>query len=223
VTPDPLNPQVVYVTLSGFNLDELAAHVYRSADRGTTWAPIDGNLPDIPANDLLVDPADPRTLYLATDIGVWASRDLGAGWFPLGVGMPVQTVFDLTLHAPSRTLVAATHGRSQWRLDLSALPVAAGPGAPAARLALSAPHPNPSRGAVRFALELPAASAVEVAIYDLGGRRVRTLHRGPLEAGRHDLTWDGGGAAGRRAAPGVYFARATAGVTTDTRRIVLTD
>jgi photosystem II stability/assembly factor-like uncharacterized protein len=223
VTPDPLNPQVVYVTLSGFNLDEAAAHVYRSADRGMTWAPIDGNLPDIPANDLLVDPADTRTLYLATDIGVWASRDLGAGWFPLGVGMPVQTVFDLTLHAPSRTLVAATHGRSQWRLDLSALPVAAGPGAPAARLALSAPHPNPSRGAVRFALELPAASAVEVAIYDLGGRRVRTLHRGPLETGRHDLTWDGGGAAGRRAAPGVYFARATAGVTTDTRRIVLTD
>ncbi len=154
---------------------------------------------------------------------MYATRDLGAGWFPLGQGMPAQAVFDLTLHAASRTLVAATHGRSQWRLDLAPLPTAAGPGALAARLALSAPTPNPSRGAVRLSLELPVASAVEAVVYDAAGRRVATLARGVRPAGTHVIAWDGGDARGRRAAAGVYFVRASAGGSIATRRVVLTD
>jgi photosystem II stability/assembly factor-like uncharacterized protein len=220
VTADPANSQVVYVTLSGFGLDEPLPHVYRSQDRGTTWASIAGNLPDVPANDILVDPADPATLYLATDVGVYATRNLGAGWFPLGLGMPAQAVFDLTLHAPSRTLVAATHGRSQWRLDLANLPVAVDRGPAAPRLALSSPAPNPARGAARFALELPAASEAEVSVYDAAGRRVATLHRGPLAAGSHAFAWDGTDARGRRASAGVYFVRASAGGSVATRRLV---
>ncbi len=223
VTADPVTAGTVYVTLSGFGSDEHLAHVYRSIDRGTTWTSIAGNLPDAPANDLLVDPADPNTLYLATDVGVWATRDLGVGWFPLGVGMPAQAVFDLTLHAASRTLVAATHGRGQWRLDLTQLPVAVGPTADPARLALSAPWPNPSRGAVRLSLELPAASAVEVVVYDAAGRRVASLANGPREAGRHALAWGATDAAGHRARAGVYFVRARTRDAEAVQRVVLTD
>jgi photosystem II stability/assembly factor-like uncharacterized protein len=223
VTADPADPQVAYVTLSGFGLDEPLAHVYRTTDRGGTWTSIAAGLPDVPANDVLVDPADTATLYLATDVGVYATRDLGAGWFPLGAGMPAQAVFDLTLHAPSRTLVAATHGRSQWRLDLGALPAAAGRAAAAPRLALGAPAPNPSRGTVAFALELPNATAIDVAVYDPQGRRVATLRRGALGAGRHALAWDGRDAAGRRVGPGVYFVRASAGGASATRRVVRAD
>ena len=79
-----------------------------SADQGGSWTSIAGNLPDVPANDILVDPADPEILYLATDVGVYVSQDQGGYWLPLGSGMPIQTIFDLTFHAPSRTLVAAT-------------------------------------------------------------------------------------------------------------------
>jgi photosystem II stability/assembly factor-like uncharacterized protein len=219
VTADPVSPLTVYVTLSGFGSDEHLAHVYRSTDAGSSWTSIEGDLPDAPANDILVDPADPNTLYLGTDIGVYVSRNLGASWFALGQGMPVQTIFDLTLHAPSRTLVAATHGRSQWKLDLNDMPVAVGPGPHGARLALSAPSPNPSRGETRLTLELPSAGALDAAVFDVLGRRVRTLDRGPREPGVTVLRWDGLDERGRRVEPGAYFVRVVARDEIVTRRI----
>ena len=220
VTADPADPQVVYATLSGFGLDEHLPHVYRSGDRGTTWTSIASNLPDVPANDLVVDPADPRTLFLATDVGVYWTRDTGASWVPLGWGMPVQTIFDLSFHAPSRTLVAATHGRSQWALDLTPVPVAVADAPRAPRLALGAPAPNPASGPVRFSLELPTASAMDVTIYDAAGRRVRVIASGRFEAARHDLSWDGLDERGRPSPAGVYFVRAVAGGSSAIRRVV---
>jgi photosystem II stability/assembly factor-like uncharacterized protein len=222
VTPDPFAQGTVYVTLSGFGLDEHLPHVYRSTDSGTNWVSISGNLPDAPANDILVDPSNPQTLYLATDLGVYATLNLGAGWFPLGRGMPIQTVFDLTFHAPSRTLVAATHGRSQWKLDLNA-PLAVALEPSLAHLAMSSPAPNPTRSAVHLELEVSRATAVEVEVYDTSGRRVRTLVHGALEAGRHALSWDGRDAQGHRIGPGVFFVRAHGAGAVATRRLVRVD
>jgi hypothetical protein len=81
----------------------------------------------------------------------------------------------------------------------------------AARLELSAPRPNPARGDAALFLTLPADGAVDVAVFDIGGRRVRTLLRGPARAGRLDLAWDGTGDGDRTAAAGLYFVRAAAG------------
>ncbi len=220
VTADPANSQVVYATLSGFGQDESLAHVYRSADRGTSWSSVAGNLPDIPANDLVVDPVAPSTLYLATDVGVWVTRTLGASWYPLGLGMPVQTIWDLHLQNASRTLIAATYGRSQWKLDLTAMPVAVEPAPAAPRLALGAPSPNPASGVVHWTLTLAAAGAVRMAIYDVSGRLVRSLHDGALRSGEHAFAWDGRDARGALAPSGAYFVRATAGGASATRRIV---
>jgi photosystem II stability/assembly factor-like uncharacterized protein len=208
VTADPLDPQVVYVTLSGFGLDEHLAHVYRSANQGDTWTSVSGNLPDIPANDLVVDPTDTQRLYLGTDIGVYASLDRGQSWFALGTGMPLQAVFDVTLHSPSRRLVAATHGRSQWSLDLTSLPVAVEPELLAAGLAFGRPQPNPSRGVVRFTLQSGRGSDCEIAVFDPMGRRTRVLFKGFLAAGRHPFSWNGLDERGRAAPAGVYLVRA---------------
>lgn len=224
VVPDPVDPQGVYVTLSGFGLDELAAHVYRSTDRGTTWAAVDGNLPDTPANDLVVDPVDPQTLYVGTDAGVYYSRDRGAVWAPMGRAMPVQTVFDLELHAASRTLVAFTHGRSAWRFDLAFVPLAVPGGAPAhAALALSRPSPNPARGPVALTLTLARAARVDVTVHDLSGRRVATLLAGAQPAGPRNLRWERVDASGKRVSAGVYFVRATADGGAVSQRVVLVD
>jgi hypothetical protein len=80
--------------------------------------------------------------------------------------------------------------------------------------------PNPAAGAMLLALELPTAGDVTVEVFDLSGRRVAVAHRGWLAAGRHPLAWDGRDADGRRAAPGVYLARAHSGGTTVTTRFV---
>lgn len=209
VTTDPADADIVYATLSGFGSDEHAPHVYRSTNSGGTWTSISGNLPNAPVNDLIVDPLNPSRLFIGTDYGVWVTNDLGAYWYPLGVGMPLQTTFDLTLHESSRTLVAATHGRSQWKLDLDDLPVAVTPGAPAPRLSLSAPAPNPTRAGVRFELDLSDRANTQVDLFDAAGRRVAALFRGHLPAGRHTIRWDGRDRSGREAAAATYYARAS--------------
>jgi flagellar hook assembly protein FlgD len=131
-----------------------------------------------------------------------------------------MAIFDLTLHQPSRTLVAASHNRSQWKLDLTTIPVAVGPQTGAPRLALSAPAPNPSRGSVTLLLDLPSAGEVHAGIYDALGRRVRTLYSGALDPGAHPLSWNGLDESGRAVAAGVYLVRANAGGATAVRRIV---
>ncbi len=223
VVADPVDAQVVYATLSGYASDDATAMVYRSTDRGTTWTSIAGNLPNVPTNDLVVDPLDTSRLYLATDLGVWTTRNLGATWYEVGAGLPAGVVADLVLHAASRRLFAFTHGRSAWSLDLAALPVSTPSDAVAGTLALAAPRPNPARDGARIALELPRAGAAQVVIWDVLGRRVVTLHEGALAAGRHEFAWSRRDARGARVAAGVYFVRATSDGATRVRRLVVTD
>lgn len=221
VTADRFNSQVVYVTLSGFGQDEHLSHVYRSADRGNTWQSIAGNLPDVPANDLVVDGLDPNTLYVGTDLGVFITRNLGGTWWGLGIGMPLQTIFDLEYHAASRQLFAFTHGRSAYKLDLSALPVSVPAPRAGVGLALSAPRPNPARGPVKFTVQLEREASIDVVVHGLDGARVRTLASGRWSPGMHEIVWDGMDDRGRRVNAGVYFTRAIAGGATRTQRVVM--
>jgi hypothetical protein len=72
-------------------------------------------------------------------------------------------------------------------------------------------YPNPANPSVQVEFSLPAAAGASVAVYDLMGRHVATLHDGFLDRGQHRLRWDGATDAGRPAASGVYFVRLTAG------------
>jgi len=93
-----------------------------------------------------------------------------------------------------------------------AAPVAVEP-PPAAggRLSLAA-GPNPARGRVTAEFALPEAETrATLAVYDLAGRRVRTLFEGSLAAGAHRLAWDGKHEGGAAARAGVYFLRLTTG------------
>lgn len=89
-------------------------------------------------------------------------------------------------------------------------------GTPPARLALSAARPNPSAGRATFAVALPASGDVDLAIYDLAGRRVATLWRGTLAAGEREFAWDG-----TQAKSGVYFARLVVNGEVRSTRVVL--
>ncbi len=114
---DPAAATTAYVSFSGFtglvNGDTLG-HVFRTQDGGNTWLDISGNLPNIPVNDMQLDPDVPGTIYLATDIGVFVTSNAGVSWQPLGTGLPRIVVMGLRLHRASRTLRAATHGRGVW-------------------------------------------------------------------------------------------------------------
>jgi hypothetical protein len=94
---------------------------------------------------------------------------------------------------------------------------------PAARVALAS-SPNPARGgALTVWFDLAAEERVEVALYDVTGRQVRSLARGAYPAGRHALAWDGRDDRGRLAAPGVYLARLKGSRTAASHAVVLLD
>lgn len=84
-----------------------------------------------------------------------------------------------------------------------------------AAVRLTEAYPNPSSGAVNLEIELPETTDCELAVYDLSGRRVATVHNGQLSAGRHVLTWNGDAAAG------IYIAHLRVGDQLLTRRLAL--
>ncbi len=72
-----------------------------------------------------------------------------------------------------------------------------------------------------LAIEMPSAAPARVDLFDLEGRRVRTLANRDLPAGLTLIPWDGRDAAGRSLPRGIYFARLASPVVTATARVLL--
>jgi hypothetical protein len=88
--------------------------------------------------------------------------------------------------------------------DSSSAPVGVSPSAPAsALLGQNFPNPFNPRTTVRFTLDRP--SDVRIAVYNVQGRRVKTLLRTFEPAGEHALTWDGRDDFDQNAGSGVYI------------------
>ncbi len=88
--------------------------------------------------------------------------------------------------------------------------------APAAALALGAPYPNPAAGVVTVPVRLSASAQVEVAVFDVLGRRVAPAASGPRSAGDHAVQIDTS-----VLAPGVYVVRLAADGQVRSRRLVV--
>jgi hypothetical protein len=82
--------------------------------------------------------------------------------------------------------------------------------------ALNQNYPNPFNASTRIEFDLPEPAEVEMAVFDILGRRIITLLKGPKQPGRYSLTWDAGDVPS-----GIYFARLQAGSRTDSIRMTL--
>ena len=90
-----------------------------------------------------------------------------------------------------------------------------------ALMALSQSYPNPSAAGTTFRFMLASAGETRLSIYDLAGRLVRKLHDGEAPAGESLEEWDLRNEAGRKVAPGVYFARLEHGGQSVSRKLVV--
>jgi photosystem II stability/assembly factor-like uncharacterized protein len=123
IDPNDADGSSAYLVLNGFSRrwtegpGSGQGHLYKTTDGGATWADVSGNLPDVPADDLVVTPAG--TLVLGTDLGVLISTDGGAHWMRFGANHPLTTVMDLHV-GPDGRLYSATHGRGIWSTPLPA-------------------------------------------------------------------------------------------------------
>ncbi len=136
--------KTVYATVMGFAGNGLnAAHVYRSVNGGGSWTNISSNLPNAPANVVLVDPNDANTLYVAMDTGVYVTTTVASCttancWSVYGTGLPNAPALALQAAGGMATadgrfgrLRVGTYGRGIWEIPLLS---AAPPAAPAMTL-----------------------------------------------------------------------------------------
>jgi hypothetical protein len=104
------------------------AHVWYFDAAASTWRDAQlrdgaGNAIDVPTHAVVVDPDNPNTVYVGTDVGVWRGTKTGATawtWTVFSAGLPEAVISDLAIHRPSRLLRAGTHGRGVWEIELDA-------------------------------------------------------------------------------------------------------
>lgn len=113
VTIDPRDHQVVYVTFGGYAKN----NVWKTTDGGVSWDNIGSTLPEAPVRSLSIHPRKSNSLYLGTEVGIFASEDTGNTWSPTNEGPTNCSVDDLFWM--NEQLVCVTHGRGMFILDLS--------------------------------------------------------------------------------------------------------
>lgn len=88
-------------------------------------------------------------------------------------------------------------------------------------VALAVPQPNPFTRETLLEFVLTGEQAIDLAAFDVRGKRVSTIARGTYGPGSHAETWSGRGEDGAVLAPGVYFIMLEAGGHRSTQRVVL--
>lgn len=120
LTIDPADSAHVFLAVNGFSRHWTEGpgagigHVFETRDSGAHWTDVSANLPDVPADSLVVTPGG--GLALATDLGVLYRPAGRTGWQRLGE-LPAVAVDQLKL-GPDGRLYAATHGRGLWGMSL---------------------------------------------------------------------------------------------------------
>lgn len=114
----------VYAAIMGFHV----SHVWKTTSAGASWIDFTGtsgsSLPDSPANTLVVDPQS-GTVYVGTDVGVFASSTSNPAWTEVGPTtapglLPNVAVTALQIYnaAGVKRLRASTYGRGIWEISL---------------------------------------------------------------------------------------------------------
>ncbi|MBK7438481.1 MAG: T9SS type A sorting domain-containing protein [Saprospiraceae bacterium] len=112
---DNLNPNNVWVTISGYNAGE---KVYVSTNGGSSWTNISGSLPNIPSNSLAFYNGSNGGVYLGMDIGVYYRDNSMTDWALFNAGLPNVEVADIEIQYALGKVRVASYGRGVWEFDM---------------------------------------------------------------------------------------------------------
>lgn len=94
-----------------------------------------------------------------------------------------------------------------WGGGMTSVAVGVAAPVPKGPLGLRTSRPNPFSGTTTIDFLVPKHQRMELQVYDLRGRLVRSLFDESLNAGQHSIIWDGRDNAGQRVASAVYLIR----------------
>jgi hypothetical protein len=116
---DPGDPDILYVTFTGFDNDvpHQPGHVFKTTNAlsaSPRWTNISPPS-DVPVNTIFLDPGDSNVIFVGTDAGIWRSSNSGATWIHHGLERGFPNVAVDELKGNNETLIAFTHGRGAFR------------------------------------------------------------------------------------------------------------
>ena len=206
-----------YVAFDNHRLNDFAPYLFVTTDGGRSFKSLVNNLPKDGVGDVVhvvrEDPHNRDLLFVGTSLSVYASIDRGQTWTKFATNLPSVPVFDLQIHPRDHELIAATHGRSLWIVDIAPLEQlttktiakavhlfdpkpalmwgegptlgAAGNGNGQAFFVTQ----NPAYGAsISYRVTGAGGTPARINIVDASGDTVQTL-TGPGTAGLHTVTW----------------------------------
>ncbi len=198
VVASKYNESTVFLAQNGKRDDDFSVYLWKSTDYGKTWVDISGNIPSGPINVIREDPENEKILYAGTDFGVYVSIDGGANWQTLAGNFPTTYVQDLVIHPRDKIMVAATHGRGIWAIDVSSIQNLAKVGQgenlvfdiPEAMLPVNSSPWNRNTGRIAdFSYFLVKKEAVEISIVDTAGKTITGLEAS-ADKGLNFVEWD---------------------------------
>lgn len=215
---DHVNENIAYVTFNGLKWKDPQPHVFRTTNKGQNWTDISNNLPDAPVNAFDIDPLRPNLLFVGSDVGAYFSTNTGQSWAFLGTGLPMVSVYDFKIHPVARYLVAGTHGRSMYKIDLAQIVgVTSNSENIPDGFALEQNYPNPFNPGTKINYRSPSIGIVAIKVYDILGNEIAVLVNKRHEAGNYSIEFNA-----NNLSSGIYFySLYSNGILKDTKRMIL--
>jgi len=210
---DKTNDNICYASCGGTS----TAKVLKTTNGGLNWVNISGNIPLAAVNSLILRNTSPRALFAGTDLGVYVSFNEGASWALFSTGMPTVEIYDMKYRESNQILLAATHGRGCFKIDLTGLSgIGNSNTVTADKFQLSQNYPNPFNPSTRIKYSVQKNSFVTLKVYDIIGNEIETLVSTNLNKGVYEAQWDAA-----KYSSGVYIYKMQAENFTESKMMLL--
>ena len=205
IWPSTFDPATAYVAVSFHLMDDRKPYIYKTADFGTTWTKINGNIPTGHPLDYVLsmsgNPNRKGMLFAGTGRAFYYSMDDGGTWAQFRTGLPPAPVSWIAVEPRFHDVAISTYGRGLYilpnitLLEQTGQPLPPAPGttklyepAPIVRLARSV-FQQANRPHFQLALATAPAGPVQMEILDAGGKVLKTTTVS-AHAGLNGINWD---------------------------------
>jgi photosystem II stability/assembly factor-like uncharacterized protein len=217
---DPMDAGHIYVGTDG-------AGIFESMDGGQSWMSILNDLPAYPdyptVSGIAINPYNPSNIFVSSSrYGIYQSHNGGQNWEPFNEGLDTTATAGYIEFAPGDTnrLYFASGNRSVWTITRTATGIDEEKIEMPSEISLRA-YPNPFNSEIIIEYNAYASENITIEIYDIIGRKVKTLIDQIAVPGSNAFRWDGANDDHKSCPSGIYFARMTSETFSATAKMLL--